>query len=216
MNDKKIPFLKGILDVEPCFGSNPKPSDYSFPYDLERKADFFSTVDTLFLNFNGDVCDGFLDMDYRIDQGHIFSKSLWDKIKNQNLPPHTVKKLALADCDRVHEGFFYYVHFYSVNISDNSPINHIDTERSVIVQAEGYGKYPIDIMVLEESKKYCLFPFNETMLFRFLVLNDSFKELFYGISGCKLVPLKEFPEMYSKDYNYPLSVYHEKSRRRLP
>jgi len=201
-------FISGIYDINPSYKQEkaPRVSKYTFPYDFQRKEEL-KDIDTLYLNFYEKFPKYFLDTDYRIDHGHIFSLRFFELLKNFSGSEYLKKGLIITKKGELLETPFIYLDF-----TQKPPFDFIDIDNSQVLKHKEYGDiFPTKIVLDKKVENYDIFPFGNTDIGRFLVVNEKLKEAIEKekLRGFKLIPLKQFPKTFASEYNFDLKEYRE-------
>ena len=199
-------FISGIYDINPSYKDEKKPrvSKYIFPYDFQRKEDL-KDIDILYLNFYKKFSKSFLDTDYRIDHGHIFSLRFFEILKNFRVSEHLKKDLVVTYKGELLENPFIYMDFIQ-----KPPFDFIDIDNSQVLKHKEYGNiFPTKIVLDKKVEAYDIFSFGNSDIGRFLVVNEKLKKVIEEekLKGFKLIALEEFPETFASEYNFDLKEY---------
>ena len=201
-------FISGIYDINPSYKQEkaPRVSKYTFPYDFQRKEEL-KAIDTLYLNFYKDFTKSFLDTDYRIDHGHIFSLRFFKLLKNFRGSEYLQKELIITKKGELLENPFVYLDF-----TQRPPFDFINIDNSQVLKHKEYEDiFPQTIALHKKAENYDIFPFGNTNMRRFLVVNKKLKEAIEKekFKGFKFIPLDEFPKTFASKYNFDLKEYRE-------
>jgi len=199
-------FISGIYDINPSYKEEktPRSSKYMFPYAFYTKEEL-KDIDTLYLNFYKNFSKSFLDTDYRIDHGHIFSLDFFQLLKNFGVSEYLKKDLVVTYKGEILDTPFIYMDF-----TQKPPFDFIDMDSSVVLKHKEYGNiFPQTIALHTKAQNYDIFPFGNTDISRFLVVNEKLKEAIEKekFKGFKFIPLEEFPKTFASEYNFDLKEY---------
>jgi len=199
-------FISGIYDINPSYKEEKtsRSSKYMFPYDFYTKEEL-KELDTLYLNFYKNFSKSFLDTDYRIDHGHIFSFRFFELVKNFRVSEYLKKELIVTKKGEHFENSFVYMDFIQ-----KPPFDFIDMYNSQVLKHKEYGNiFPSKIVLDKKVEDYDIFPFGNTDISRFLVVNEKLKGAIEKekLKGFKFVSLDEFSQVFTSEYNFDLKEY---------